>query len=51
LKATARADGPESRERVATDVERFDRLGFGVTLLGDTLDAGFSVQEWRAPRA
>jgi mannose-6-phosphate isomerase-like protein (cupin superfamily) len=34
---------------VATDVERFDLLGFGVTLLGDTLDAGFSVQEWRAP--
>jgi hypothetical protein len=37
---------------VAADFERFHLLGFGVTLLGNGLDAGFSVQEWRArPRA
>jgi hypothetical protein len=36
---------------VAADVERFDLLGFNVTLLGDTLDAGFSVQHGEHRRA
>jgi mannose-6-phosphate isomerase-like protein (cupin superfamily) len=33
---------------VEGEVERFDLLGFEVTLFGGSADAAFSVQEWRA---
>jgi hypothetical protein len=32
---------------VASDVERFDLLGFSVSSFGGGADAAFSVQQWR----